>query len=331
MPEIPSGIRGATITGWGTALPPKVLTNHDLEQMVETSHDWIVERTGIHERRVGGTTAGLSIEAGRKALDMAGIDPAEIDVLVLSTTTPDRTVPATSATVAHELGLRCGAFDVNAACSGFAYALVQAHGMIAMGARNVLVIGTDTLARITDWSDRNTAILFADGSGAVVLQATDAAPNQLLGWDLDADGSAERFLFTEIGGYIQMEGKEVFRRAVRIMVDSAEKSLRAAGVTADQLTLVVPHQANIRIIQAACDRLGIPMDKTAVVLDRTGNTSSASIPLALCEALDEGRVKEGDLVLLVGFGAGMTAASAVLRWGPMPTPHLYRAGGVTQP
>jgi len=317
MPAIPAGVRGATITGWGTALPPKVLTNHDLEQMFETSDEWIVERTGIRERHVGGTTTGLSIESGRKALDMSGIDPALIDALVLSTTTPDRCVPASSPAVATELGLRCGAFDVNAACSGFVYGLVQAQGMIAMGARNVLLIGTDTLARITDWTDRNTAVLFADGSGAVVLQATDG-PGHLLGWDLDADGSAERFLYAEIGGTIQMEGKEVFRRAVRIMVDSATKSIEHAGVSVDQLKLVVPHQANLRSIQAACDRLGVPIEKTAVVLDRTGNTSSASIPLALCDALDRGRVDEGDLVLLVGFGAGMTAASAVLRWGALP-------------
>jgi 3-oxoacyl-[acyl-carrier-protein] synthase-3 len=314
MPAIPTGVRGAVITGWGTALPPKVLTNHDLEQMVETSHDWIVERTGIHERHVGGTTAGLSIESGRKALDMSGVDPAEIDALVLSTTTPDRCVPATSAAVQHELGLRCGAFDVNAACSGFVYALVTAHGLIAMGARKALVIGTDTLARITDWDDRNTAVLFADGSGAVVLEAVDG-PGQLLGWDLDADGSAERFLYAELGGYIQMEGKEVFRRAVRIMVDSAQKSMAHAGVTADQIALVVPHQANVRIIQAACERLGIPMDRAATVLHYTGNTSSASIPLALADGLEAGRVQPGDLVLLVGFGAGMTAASAILRWG----------------
>lgn len=314
MPTIPQGARGAVITGWGTALPPKVLTNHDLEQTIDTSHDWIIERTGISERHVGGTTVGLSVESGRRALDMSGVDPASIDALVLATTTPDRCVPASSATVQHELGLRCGAFDVNAACSGFVYGLVQAHGMIAMGAKKVLVIGTDTLARITDWTDRNTAVLFADGSGAVVLEAVEG-PGQLLSWDIDADGSAERFLYSEIGGFIQMDGKEVFRRAVRIMVDSGEKSLRQAGITADQLALVVPHQANLRIIQAACDRLGIPIEKAATVLANTGNTSSASIPLALGDALDDGRVKQGDLVLLVGFGAGMTAASAVLRWG----------------
>ena len=314
MPAIPPNVRGAVITGWGTALPPKVLTNHDLEQMFDTSHDWIVERTGIHERHVGGTTVGLSVEAGRAALDMSGIDPASIDALVLATTTPDRTVPGSAAAVQNELGLRCGAYDVNAACSGFVYALVQGHGMIAMGAKKVLVIGTDTLARFTDWTDRNTAILFADGSGAVVLEAVEGQ-GQLLGWDLDADGSAERFLYCEMGGFIQMEGKEVFRRAVRIMVDSGEKSMKAAGVTADDIALVVPHQANIRIIQSACDKLGIPMERAATVLHRTGNTSSASIPLALADALDAGRVKKGDLILLVGFGAGMTAASAVIRWG----------------
>lgn len=314
MPAIPHSVRGAVVTGWGAALPPKVLTNHDLEQMFETSDEWIVERTGIRERHVGGSTVGLSIESGRAALAMAGIDPLSIDALVLATTTPDRLVPASSAAVQRELGLRCGAFDVNAACSGFVYALVQAHGMIAMGAKKVLVIGTDTLARITDWDDRNTAILFADGSGAVVLEAVEGN-GQLLGWDLDADGSAERFLSCEIGGFIHMDGKEVFRRAVRIMVDSATKSMNHAGVTADQLALVVPHQANIRIIQAACERLGVPMEKAATVLHRTGNTSSASIPLALADALDAGRVKPGDLVLLVGFGAGMTAASAILRWG----------------
>lgn len=314
MPAIPPNVRGAVITGWGTALPPKVLTNHDLEQMFDTSNDWIVERTGIHERHVGGTTVGLSVEAGRAALDMAGIDPTSIDALVLATTTPDRSIPGSAAAVQNELGLRCGAYDVNAACSGFVYALVQGHGMIAMGAKKVLVIGTDTLARFTDWTDRNTAILFADGSGAVVLEAVEGQ-GQLLGWDLDADGSAERFLYCELGGLIQMEGKEVFRRAVRIMVDSGQKSMKHAGVTADDIALVVPHQANIRIIQSACDKLGIPMERAATVLHRTGNTSSASIPLALADALDAGRVKKGDLILLVGFGAGMTAASAVIRWG----------------
>jgi 3-oxoacyl-[acyl-carrier-protein] synthase III len=315
MPAVRPGARGAVITGWGTALPPKTLTNQDLADMgLDTSDEWIVERTGIRERHVGGTTAGLSADAGRLALGMSGLDPASIDAVILATTTPDRTVPATSATVAEELGLRCGAFDLNAACSGFTYAMVVAHGLIATGAERLLVIGTDTLARITDWEDRNTAVLFADGSGAVVLEAVDGR-GELLSWDLDADGSAERYLYAEVGGFMKMDGKEVFRRAVRIMVDSAEKSMTAAGVSADDIALVVPHQANIRIIESACKRLGVPMDRAAVVLDRTGNTSSASIPLALVDAIEHDRVEQGDLVLLVGFGAGMTAASALIRWG----------------
>jgi 3-oxoacyl-[acyl-carrier-protein] synthase-3 len=301
------------ISGWGTALPEKVLTNDELAATMETSDEWIRTRTGIAERRVGGTTIGLSIESGRAALEMACLDPSRIDALVLATTTPD-VQWGNAAAVQHELGLRCGAFDVNAACSGFVYGLVTAHGLIAMGADRVLVIGTDTLSRITDWDDRATAPLFADGSGAVVIESVGGT-GQLLGWDLDADGSALPLLRAEVGGFIKMEGKEVFRRAVRLMVDSSEKSMRHAGVTSDDIKLVVPHQANIRIIQAACERLGVPIERAAVIIERTGNTSSASIPLALADALEHGRIDYGDLVLLVGFGGGMTAASCVLRWG----------------
>ncbi|MFZ9797466.1 MAG: beta-ketoacyl-ACP synthase III [Ilumatobacteraceae bacterium] len=313
MPVIPKNAVGAKIIGWGTALPEKVVTNDDLSKTMDTSDEWIRERTGIERRHIGGSTASLSIESGRKAIEMAGVDPLSIDALVLSTTTPDRTVPATSAAVQHGLGLRCGAFDVNAACSGFVYALITGHGLVAMGMRRILVIGTDTLSRITDWTDRNTAILFADGSGAALIEAT-TGPGQLLGWDFDADGSLEELLYAEIGGTLHMEGKEVFRRAVRIMVDSAEKSIKAAGLTTNEISLVVPHQANIRIIEAACKRLDISMDKAAIVLHETGNTSSASIPLALFDAVDNSRVKTGDNILLVGFGAGMTAASAVIKW-----------------
>ena len=304
---------GGRIIGWGTALPEKVLTNHDLSAMMDTNDEWITERTGIKQRHVGGSTASLSVASARRAIAMAGIDPASIDGLVLSTTTPDRTVPATSATVQNELGLRCGAFDVNAACSGFVYAYVVAQGLLAIGAKRLLVIGTDTLSRITDWSDRGTAILFADGSGACIVDSTPDA-GQLLGWDLDADGSLEHLLYAEVGGYIHMDGKEVFRRAVRVMVDSAKKSLAKAGLSVDDVKLCVPHQANLRIIDAACRNLGIPLERTAIVLHETGNTSSASIPLALFDAADRGRLQNGDIVLLVGFGAGMTAASAVLEW-----------------
>lgn len=313
MPSIPKSTTGAIITGWGTALPDKVVTNDDLSKTMDTTDEWIRERTGISRRHIGGSTASLSIESGRKAIAMSGVDPLTIDALILATTTPDRAVPATSSTVQHGLGLRCGAFDVNAACSGFVYGLVTAHGLIAMGMRKILVIGTDTLSRITDWTDRNTAILFADGSGAALIEAVNG-PGQLLGWDLDADGSLENLLYCEIGGTLKMEGKEVFRRAVRIMVDSAEKSMKSAGLTADEISLVAPHQANIRIIEAACKRLGIPIERTAIVLQETGNTSSASIPLALFDAADNNRINNGDNVLLVGFGAGMTAASAIIKW-----------------
>lgn len=313
MPAIPSSPRGAVLTGWGRALPERIITNDDLAATMDTSDDWIRERTGIHRRHVGSSTAELSIRSGRLAIEMAGLDPHDIDALVLSTTTPDRAVPATSATVQHGLGLRCGAFDINAACSGFVYGLSVAQGLIAIGSRKVLLIGTDTLSRITDWTDRNTAILFADGSGAAVLEAVDG-PGDLLGWDIDADGSAEDLLYCDLGGFIHMDGKEVFRRAVRIMVDSASKSLAAAGLSIDDIAMVVPHQANIRIISAACDRLGFPIERTAICLQDTGNTSSASIPLALFDAADAGRLTPGDLVLMVGFGAGMTAASAVMRW-----------------
>ena len=314
MPAAPLGIRGAIITGWGSALPPRIVTNAELSQTLDTSDEWIRDRSGIQERHIGGTTAELSVISGAAAMAMAGVDPSDIDALVLATTTPDRCVPATSATVQHALGLTCGAFDVNAACSGFVYALTVAHGLIAMGSSKVLVIGTDTLSRITDWSDRSTAILFADGSGAVILEAVDGR-GQMLAWDIDSDGSAEDALYAELGGFIQMEGKDVFRKAVRIMVDSATKSLTAAGLTADDVDVVIPHQANIRIIQAACERLGIPMEKASTVLHYTGNTSSASIPLALVDAANSGKIKKGDTVLLVGFGAGMTAASALIVWG----------------
>ncbi len=306
---------GARFTGWGTALPDKVVTNADLAAHMDTNDEWITERTGIKERRHGGTTMSLSVEAGAKALAMAGVDPLDIDLVILATTTPDQQVPATSASVQNALGcLNAGAMDLNAACSGFVYGLVAAHGMMAVGSKKILLIGAETLSRITDQTDRNTAILFADGAGAAVLEATDG-PGELLAWDLNADGSAVNILNADIGGYLTMDGREVFRRAVRVMVDSGKKSMTAAGITADQLTLVVPHQANIRIIQSACDKLDIPMEKAAIVLHRTGNTSSASIPLALVDALEAGRVKDGDYVLLVGFGAGMTSASAVIKWG----------------
>lgn len=305
---------GATITGWGTALPEKVLTNADLEEMVDTTDEWIVERSGIRERRIGGSTSGLAIEAAQKALDVAGVSPDEIDMLILATTSPDDLVPGTSPTIQHELGLTCGATDMNAACSGFVYGLVSAHGLVRMGAEKVLLIGAETLSRITNYEDRGTCILFGDGAGAVVLEATEG-PGQMLGWDLASAGNLRHILYAEIGEPMKMEGKEVFRQAVKAMVSSGQRALDRAGVDAADLKLVVPHQANIRIIESAMRKLGLPMEQAAVVLEWTGNTSSASIPLALVDALDNDRIDDGDLVLLCGFGAGMTAASAVLRWG----------------
>ena len=305
---------GARITGWGIAVPDKVVTNSDLSARLDTSDEWITERTGIKERRVGGTTSGLAIEAGRAALAVAGVDPADVDSLVLCTTTPDGIVPGTSATVQQGLGIGGGAFDLNAACSGFVYGLVVANGLLLGGAQRVLLIGSETLSRITDWDDRSMAVLVGDGAGSVVLERTDG-PGQLLGWHWGADGSLRHLLKCDHGGFMSMNGKEIFRHAVRAVIDSSLIALQRAGLTPDDVDLFVPHQANARIIEAVNHRLGFPMDKTALVLDHTGNTSAASIPLALCEAADAGRLKDGDLVLLSGFGAGMTWASAVIRWG----------------
>ncbi len=304
---------GMRILGWGTALPEKVVTNADLEKTLDTSDEWIVERSGIRERRIGESTAEIAIAAGRAALDKAGVDPASIDLMILATTTPDQSVPATSARVHQELGLSGGAFDVNAACSGFVYSLVVANGMLGAGSKRVLLIGAETLSRLTDWSDRNTAVLFGDGGGALVLESV-ADEGQLISWDLGLDGSARQILEAEVGGFIKMDGREVFKRAVRVLVDSANRTLEQAKVRPDQIKLLVPHQANLRIIRAACDRLGIEQERAALVLDRTGNTSSASIPLALVDAIESGRLENDDLVLLSGFGAGMTWGSALIRW-----------------
>ncbi|WP_276945018.1 beta-ketoacyl-ACP synthase III [Ferrimicrobium acidiphilum] len=303
---------GARITGFGAALPERIVTNADFEQYLDTSDEWIASRTGIRERRFGGTTTSLAVEAGRNAIASAGLAPADIDFVVLSTTTPDQTVPATSAEVTYQLGTSGAGMDINAACAGYVYALVTARGLIEMGFHRILVIGADTLSKITDQNDRSTAVLFADGAGAVVLEASD--DDTFLGWDLGVDGSARPILYCDHGGYMYMEGQEVFKRAVRAMLDSAQRALKQAGVSGDDVALLVPHQANLRIIQAANDRLGIPMTRTAIVLDKTGNTSSGSIPLALADAAAAGRLSRGDLVLFTGFGAGMTWASALVRW-----------------
>ncbi len=304
---------GVRFRGWGIAVPDRIVTNDELSLTLDTSDQWITERTGIRERRVGGSAMSLGVLAGRDAIADSGMELSDIDFLVLATTTPDRLCPATAPMIAHELGLTCPAMDVNAACSGFMYAVRTAYGLLETGNKRILVIGAEHLSRWVDWSDRNMAVLLGDGAGATVLEY-DPDGNDLLSFHLGADGSAADLLTCEHGGYFQMEGKEVFRRAVRVVVDSAEKAMASAGITADELSLVIPHQANIRIIQAATQRLGIEMERTVVTLDRYGNTSSASIPLAFYDARENGRIKSGDYALLTGFGAGMTWASAIVKW-----------------
>ena len=310
-------MRGAQITGWGMALPDRIVTNAHYEAELDTNDEWIVERTGIKERRHGGTTSALAIEAANRALERAGRRGQEIDLLVLATTTPDQAVPATSSWVHHKLGCRGAAFDLNAACAGFVYGLVTAVSLLDAGHERALVVGSDTLSQITDQQDRSTAILFGDGAGAVVVEATEGEP-LILAHDLGLDGSLTPILYCDKGGYIYMEGREVFRRAVRATVESAERVLKQADVSAEDIALFVPHQANIRIIDAMGARLGIDPARFAICLDHTGNTSAASCGIALAEAADAGRLHDGDLVLFSGFGAGMTWASAVVRWGGAP-------------
>jgi 3-oxoacyl-[acyl-carrier-protein] synthase-3 len=307
-------VTGIRITGWGIAVPDKIVTNDDMALNLDTSDAWITERTGIRQRHIGGTTSGLAIEAGQAALECAGRTASEIDHLVLATTTPDGIVPGTAPTVQHGLGINGGAFDLNAACSGFVYGLITVAGLIAVGSGPVLLIGSDTLSRITDMDDRSIAIIVGDGAGAVVVESVDG-PGGLLSWNMNADGSLRHLLKCEHGGTLFMDGKEVFRKAVRVVVESAERAMTDAGLGPDDISLLVPHQANLRIIQAANQRLGIPEERTAVVIQRYGNTSSASVPLALHDAILNDRVHDGDNLLLTGFGGGMTWASAVLRWG----------------
>ena len=311
---------GFAVAGLGTAVPEQRLTNADLEAVLDTNDAWIVERTGIRERRVAAPdedTATLAVAAGAAAIKDADLSPADIGLLILATCTPVQPMPATAALVQDALGLNCGAFDLSAACSGFVYGMVAAAGM-AFG-RPALVIGSETLTRITDPYDRGTRILFGDGAGAAVLTPSSSPDRGLLAWDLGCDGSAASLLEIPPGRqFIEMEGREVFRRAVRIVVESAAVTLERAGLTPADVDLFVPHQANVRIIEACGTRLGISAERTAINIDRYANTSAASIPIALAEAADDGRLKDGDVVLLSGFGAGMTWASAVMRWAGRP-------------
>ena len=311
---------GVRFKGWGIALPDRVVTNDELSQTLDTSDEWIAERTGIRERRIGGSAVSLGVIAGRNAIEDAGLTVGDIDFLVLATTTPDRLCPASAPMIANELGLNCAAMDVNAACSGFMYAVRVAQGLLETGNRRILVIGSENLSRWVDWSDRNMAVLLGDGAGAAVLEY-DEEGSDVLSFVLGADGSAADLLMCEHGGFFSMDGKEVFRRAVRVVVDSAEEAMKIANVSPDDISVVIPHQANVRIIKAATQRLGIPMERTIVTLDRYGNTSSSSIPLAFFDARQNGRVKVGEYALMTGFGAGMTWASAVVRWSRCADPH----------
>jgi 3-oxoacyl-[acyl-carrier-protein] synthase-3 len=324
----------AALAGWGTAVPDRRLTNAELEQRVDTSDQWIMERTGIRERRVAGegeTTASLAVEAGTAAIKDAGLTPEDIDFLIVATATPEQPIPHTGAFVGDGLGISCGSFDLGAGCTGFIYELVTGSALLTTGGlRNVLVIGAETLSRVVDPRDRGTCILFGDAAAAVVLAPSPDDGPGVLTWDFGCDGSATGLLGIPAGGsrlpataetiaeglqYIKMQGQEVFRRAVRAVVDSAKATLARAEVSAAEVDWFVPHQANARIIEAAANRLRIPPGRTVVNIDRYGNTSAASIPLAIAEAADEGRFTDGDLVLLSGFGAGMTWGSALIRWG----------------
>lgn len=323
----------ARISGLGVAVPDGVVTNHDFEKVLETSDQWITERTGIKERHWAGpavTLAELSKEASLKAMAQAGIGPMDLGAIILGTATQDRLLPSTACDLQALLGAKkAAAYDLSAACSGWLFGLTQAEGLIASGqSEHVLVVGAELLSRIIDKTDRTTAILFGDGAGAaIVSRATD--DRGFLSTFIRSDGTLAELLWRPAGGaripisqavvddkshYIRMAGREVFKSAVLTMAEACDEALSRAGVTADQIDLLIPHQANIRIIQATADHAGIPMEKVMVNVDRYGNTSSASIPLALAEAVETGRVKPGSLVLLVAFGAGFTWGSTVVRW-----------------
>lgn len=327
--------RYARITGWGMYVPSRVLTNHDLEQMVDTSDEWIVTRTGIRERRIvaaGETTVTMSLAASRQALAQARVLPADLDLIIIATSTPDYLCPSASSILQHALGARkAAAFDLVAGCSGFVYGLVTASQFIQTGLyERALVVGAETLSAGVDWTDRDTCILFGDGAGAVVLQASPY-PTGILAAELGSDGADWDALMVPGGGcanpfsqgvlerrehYLRMDGRRVFKFATHIMSESVRRVVSQSGVPWEEIELVIPHQANARIIELAMRRLGLPPEKVMVNLERYGNTSAASIALALCEAVDEGRLRPDDHVVLVGFGAGLTWATAVVHWQP---------------
>ena len=325
----------AEVAGLGVAVPTRVVTNADFEKTLDTSDEWIVERTGIRERHIAGpgeSLASLSQEASGKAMEQAGIGPADLDAIVLATATPDRLLPSTACDLQALLGAdNAAAFDISAACPGFIYGLTVAEALVAAGQnQNVLVVGAEKLSTITDSTDRTTAILFGDAAGAAVIRPTaDRKGRGILSTFIKSDGKLAPLLYRPGGGacdpisekvvrershYIKMAGREVFKAAVLAMADACDEALKRAGLTGDQIDMLIPHQANIRIIESTAKHAGIPMDKVMVNSDRFGNTSSASIPLALDEAVAQGRIKPGSVVLLVAFGAGFTWGSVVLRW-----------------
>jgi 3-oxoacyl-[acyl-carrier-protein] synthase III len=326
------------ITGLGVNVPDKVMTNDDMAKIVDTSDEWIRERTGIRERRIATQEEALSdiaLPAVRDALAEAGADPSEIDLVICATVTPDMLFPTTSALLADALEMRqAAAYDLLAGCTGFMYAISQAYGMIAAGlSRKALVVGGDLLSKILDWDDRSTLVLFGDGAGAVVMEPV--ARGGFLGFELGADGGGGIHLcypgsgsrhFDEPESLLKMNGREVFKFATRVMVTSAQAVLDQCGKTIDDVDVYVPHQANKRIIDYAVGKLGIPVERTVVNVDRFGNTSSGSIPLALADARAEGRLAEGALVLMTGMGAGLTWGSALIEWGG-PAASNGRANG----
>jgi len=318
------------VRGTGAALPRRIMKNADFEGMVETSDEWIAQRTGIRQRHIAAddeTTASLGEAAARAALDSAGLTPADIDLIVLATSTPNNTFPATAVEIQNRLGMHHGfAFDMQAVCSGFVYAVTTADLYIRGGlAKRVLVIGAETFSRILDWSDRSTCVLFGDGAGALVLEADEGtggiADRGVLAMSLRSDGVHKDKLFVDGGpsttgtvGHLRMEGREVFKHAVGMITDVIEATFSQAGITADDLDWFVPHQANKRIIDASARKLGISEQKVVVTVDLHGNTSAASVPLALSVAIADGRIKKGDLVLLEAMGGGFTWGAVLVRW-----------------
>lgn len=311
---------GSRLLSVGTALPDKVLTNSDFEVMMDTSDEWIRSRTGIGERRVGGTTTGLAIEAAEQALHRSGVGVDEVDLVICATQTPDDLCPSTASGVQDALGLTCGAFDLNAACAGFSYGLVVAHSMLVGGAaRAAIVVGVDRMTAATNYDDRSTAILFGDGAGAVVLVADPDGGRGIRAWDTGTDGSHADILSSPIKDGritgVEMNGTVLFKHMVRYAVGSARAAVEAAGLDLEDVTAVLAHQANQRILDAVADRLGVDHEKVVSIIEHTGNTSAASVPLALDAAVADGRVVDGDHVLLLGFGGGLSWASTVAIWG----------------